>query len=219
MEGCNNLHLDCHSLRTNGCFTHVDTAMLAAQPARGVSLHDRRDNNRRCTIRKEHKKYTDRYNIVNNNMSREGVLNMNIWLQKTQIIIIYVTYFTGEMATIVVDYGGRVEALRLRSQSQGKLRNVLLTHNGNATAIMENKYWKGMLLVPWANRIAYVSAQTLLVTVGSQIKYRVDYCMSDTPLPDLNCHAWWYLSAVCLRNCLLTSYVVVIPCPYSLHAG
>ena len=61
------------------------------------------------------------------------------------------------MATIVVDYGGRVEALKLMSQSQGKLRDVLLTHNDNATAIMENKYWKGMLLIPWANRIGYVS--------------------------------------------------------------
>ena len=63
----------------------------------------------------------------------------------------------GEMATIVVDYGGRVEALKLMSQSQGKLRDVLLTHNDNASAIMENKFWKGMLLIPWANRIAYVS--------------------------------------------------------------
>lgn len=60
------------------------------------------------------------------------------------------------MATIVVDFGGRVEALKLMSQSQGKLRDVLLTHNNNATAIMENKFWKGMLLIPWANRIAYV---------------------------------------------------------------
>ena len=63
------------------------------------------------------------------------------------------------MATIVVDYGGRVEELQLMSPSQGKLRDVLLTHNGNATAIMANEYWKGMLLVPWANRIAYVSAE------------------------------------------------------------
>ena len=68
---------------------------------------------------------------------------------------------TGEMATIVVDYGGRVEALKLMSQSQGKLRDVLLTHNDNASAIMENKFWKGMLLVPWANRIAYVSPALL----------------------------------------------------------
>ena len=50
-----------------------------------------------------------------------------------------------------------MEELRLVSQSKGKLRNVLLTHNGNATAIMANEYWKGMLLIPWANRIAYVS--------------------------------------------------------------
>ena len=63
----------------------------------------------------------------------------------------------GEYAEIVVDFGGRVEDLVLKSQSQGKLRSVLLTHNGNATAIKENAWWKGMLLVPWANRIAYVS--------------------------------------------------------------
>ena len=53
-----------------------------------------------------------------------------------------------------------MEELQLLSQSQGKLRDVLLTHNGNATAIMENEYWKGMLLIPWANRIAYVSTCT-----------------------------------------------------------
>ena len=38
---------------------------------------------------------------------------------------------------------------------------VLLSHNGNATAIKENTWWKGMFLVPWANRIAYVSCDSL----------------------------------------------------------
>lgn len=63
----------------------------------------------------------------------------------------------GEYVQVVVDYGGRVEDLRLRSHSGGKLRTVLLTHNGNASAIIQNGWWKGMLLIPWANRIAYVS--------------------------------------------------------------
>ena len=55
-----------------------------------------------------------------------------------------------------MDYGGRVEDLVLRSNSTGKVWPVLLTHNGSAAAIMENAWWKGMLLLPWANRIAYV---------------------------------------------------------------
>ena len=42
------------------------------------------------------------------------------------------------------------------SQKNGKLRNVLLTHNKNETAIKENVWWKGMILLPWANRIAQV---------------------------------------------------------------
>ena len=74
-----------------------------------------------------------------------------------QIIMYYVFTRTGELATIIQDFGGRVEELRLQSKSQGKLRDVLLTHKNNATAINENEYWKGMLLIPWANRIAYVS--------------------------------------------------------------
>ena len=55
-----------------------------------------------------------------------------------------------------MDYGGRVEDLVLNSRSTGVQRKVLLTHQNNATAVLENKWWKGMLLLPWANRIAYV---------------------------------------------------------------
>ena len=62
---------------------------------------------------------------------------------------------TGEYVEVIVDYGGRVEDLRLKSQSGGQLRTVLLTHNGNDTAIIQNAGWMGMLLIPWANRIAY----------------------------------------------------------------
>ena len=57
---------------------------------------------------------------------------------------------------MITDYGGRVEDLQLRSRSTSKIRKVLLTHDNNATAVLENKWWKGMLLIPWANRIAYV---------------------------------------------------------------
>ena len=59
----------------------------------------------------------------------------------------------------MVDFGGRVESLTLLSQSlsNAQPQQVLLSHNGNGTAIKENQWWKGMLLVPWANRIAYVS--------------------------------------------------------------
>ena len=72
-------------------------------------------------------------------------------------------YFcTGEYVQVIVDYGGQVEDLRLKSRSGGQLRTVLLTHNGNETAIIQNAGWMGMLLIPWANRIAYVSADASL---------------------------------------------------------
>ena len=67
---------------------------------------------------------------------------------------------------IVTDYGGRIEELKLLSQSTGSVRDVLLSHNGNATAIMENVWWKGMLLLPYANRIAYVSVFTQAVCIS-----------------------------------------------------
>ena len=59
-----------------------------------------------------------------------------------------------------MDYGGRVEDLVLNSRTTGVQRKVLLTHHDNATAVQENKWWKGMLLLPWANRIAYVRRQS-----------------------------------------------------------
>ena len=62
----------------------------------------------------------------------------------------------GEYVAVIVDDGGRVEDLVLRSQATGQMRKVLLTHHDNATAVEENKWWQGMLLLPWANRIAYV---------------------------------------------------------------
>lgn len=66
---------------------------------------------------------------------------------------------------IITDYGGRVEELNLRSAKLGRLRNVLLTHNKNESAIIENKWWKGMILLPWANRIAKVSKNLFHVII------------------------------------------------------
>jgi galactose mutarotase-like enzyme len=60
------------------------------------------------------------------------------------------------MVEIVTDYGGRVEILKLRSKTTGAMRDVLVGHNGDSSAIVSNQFWKGMLLLPWANRIAYV---------------------------------------------------------------
>lgn len=69
------------------------------------------------------------------------------------------THYPGEYTAIISDFGGRVEELVLMSQKNMKLRNVLLTHNKNETAIVENTWWKGMFLLPWANRIAKVVCQ------------------------------------------------------------
>ena len=70
---------------------------------------------------------------------------------------------SGEYVETIVDYGGRVEDLVLNSLSTGVQRKVLLTHDDNATAVLENKWWKGMLLLPWANRIAYVRSSEFCV--------------------------------------------------------
>lgn len=76
-------------------------------------------------------------------------------------IYLSLSFSIEEYATIIVDFGGRVEELALSSVSvKDKARSVqqvLLSHNGDAAAIKENTWWKGMFLVPWANRIAYVS--------------------------------------------------------------
>ena len=74
----------------------------------------------------------------------------------------------GEYAVIVVDYGGRIEELALLPKSVGGRRRrvlpqqILLSHNGDVDAIKENVWWKGMFLVPWANRIAYVRESCML---------------------------------------------------------
>ena len=61
-----------------------------------------------------------------------------------------------EFAEIVIGFGGRVEQLYLRSRSTGVMRNVLLSHHGDADLMAKNEFWKGMLLIPWANRIDHV---------------------------------------------------------------
>ncbi|XP_065184892.1 uncharacterized protein YihR-like [Sycon ciliatum] len=50
--------------------------------------------------------------------------------------------------------GGRVEAVRLMSPNSHRVRDVILTHNGDPAAIKENALFKGAILLPFANRIA-----------------------------------------------------------------
>ena len=69
-----------------------------------------------------------------------------------------------EFAEIVVGFGGRVEQLYLRSRSTGEMRDVLLSHNGDADLMAKNEFWKGMLLLPWANRIDHVSLAGVVIT-------------------------------------------------------
>ena len=80
----------------------------------------------------------------------------------TVCIIVNLLTLPEEYAEVVVDFGGRVEELALlpvstSGKKAGSPHQILLSHAGNATAIKENMWWKGMFLVPWANRIAYVS--------------------------------------------------------------
>ena len=49
------------------------------------------------------------------------------------------------------------------SKKKANVQQVLLSHNGDEAAIVENAWWKGMFLVPWANRIAYVSRTPLAI--------------------------------------------------------
>jgi len=60
---------------------------------------------------------------------------------------------TGEKVEVVPSLGGKTEALVLRTP-RGDLREVLLDHHRNATAVHANVGWKGAMLVPYANRIA-----------------------------------------------------------------
>lgn len=80
-----------------------------------------------------------------------------------QFIFNLLLFVSGESCTIVTDFGGRVEELILMARDSGKLRNVLLTHDNNATSINENAWWKGMILLPWANRIAKVKLIQIII--------------------------------------------------------
>eukprot|EP00117_Sycon_ciliatum_P043764 scpid105365/ scgid5809/ len=62
----------------------------------------------------------------------------------------------GQHVWILPTQGGRVEAIRMKSATSGVVRDVILTHNGNSTAIKENALFKGAVLLPFANRIANV---------------------------------------------------------------
>jgi galactose mutarotase-like enzyme len=61
---------------------------------------------------------------------------------------------TGEKFGIVSQSGGKTEFLVLRSKKTGKLRNVLRTHDNNATAVRLASHYAGSQLLPFANRIA-----------------------------------------------------------------
>lgn len=82
------------------------------------------------------------------------LLTKSIIFNKQQLIS---HFLLDEMVEIVTDFGGRVEKLVLNSRTTGVTRDVLLGHHGNSSSIVDNQYWRGMLLLPWANRIAYVS--------------------------------------------------------------
>ena len=60
---------------------------------------------------------------------------------------------TGESFQIVHSWGGKTESLRLVSPATGKLRDVLQTHDGNATALRLGPHYAGAILLPFANRI------------------------------------------------------------------
>ena len=64
---------------------------------------------------------------------------------------------TQESISILPSQGGRVEEVKLKSTVNHKVIDVILSHNGNATAIKENAHFKGAILLPFANRIAGVS--------------------------------------------------------------
>lgn len=60
---------------------------------------------------------------------------------------------TGEYLEVVPALGGKTEALVLKTP-RGDLKQVLLDHDRNATAVRANVGWKGAMLAPYANRIA-----------------------------------------------------------------
>lgn len=58
-----------------------------------------------------------------------------------------------EESALIHLYGGKLEALQLLN-TEKKLVDLLLGHNSNATAVIANSYWRGAILIPFANRIA-----------------------------------------------------------------
>ena len=99
------------------------------------------------------------------------------------MVLLY--YITGDKVEVVTDFGGRIETLQLRSKLTNVQRDILLGHNGNSTAIVENQFWKGMMLIPWANRIAYVNIIIVMYIINSLLNCRENIHFLMTPT---NCH-------------------------------
>ncbi|EDQ85206.1 uncharacterized protein MONBRDRAFT_29515 [Monosiga brevicollis MX1] len=68
---------------------------------------------------------------------------------------------TNQSAIIITNMGGRVEAIRLVDPATNQLRDVIATHDGNATAMITNPHWQGEILLPYANRIRDASRSPL----------------------------------------------------------
>ena len=61
---------------------------------------------------------------------------------------------TNESVKVIHDFGGRLEAVRLLSKSRHVVKDVIHTHDNNASAVRANVGWAGSMLAPFANRIA-----------------------------------------------------------------
>ena len=122
-----------------------------------------------------------------------------------------------------------MEDMHLKSQSGEKVWPVLLTENGNASAIIENVWSRGMLLLPWANRIAYVSlvrhhaGAVSHVTVpvqrglpGSDILRKVDASSVRNVRVSLGWFVWrWKASSLLLHGCIFyfpADFLLVYAC-------
>lgn len=60
---------------------------------------------------------------------------------------------TGELVSVIYDFGGRIEDIHLLSKQTGELKPVIWSHHRNATSVRENGSWRGQILLPYANRV------------------------------------------------------------------
>eukprot|EP00912_Choanoflagellata_sp_UC4_P000065 UC4_evm1s45 len=71
-----------------------------------------------------------------------------------------VNLVTRELVEVIHTQGGRIERVFLAPSSNSGFissmapRDIIQTHEGNATEIRENPHWAGEMLSPFANRIA-----------------------------------------------------------------